>query len=147
MLFAIDTNLLVYAHNRASEFHEQAAQFIEQVMNTRDEEGRLSVCIPAQVLMEFLHVITWRRLEAPLSLSDAIQIVQEYLDAGVIILHQRETQIQTVLELLKTMDTRRKIFDVAIAATLKDNHIPGLYTVNERDFEAFGFLVVSNPLT
>ena len=65
-MFAIDTNLLVYAHNTASEFHEHAARFVEHFMNRRDEAGKLSVCLPTQVLMEFVHVITWQRLETPL---------------------------------------------------------------------------------
>jgi len=38
-LFAIDTNLLVYAHNRDSEFNEEASAFLEKVMNEQDEEG------------------------------------------------------------------------------------------------------------
>ena len=61
-MFAIDTNLLVYAHNSASEVNEKEAAFLERIMNERDEEGHLSVCIPAQVLMEFIHVITWQLL-------------------------------------------------------------------------------------
>ncbi len=72
-MYALDTNLLVYAHNTTSPFHVQAKAFIEQVMNTRDTEGHLSICLPAQILMEFLNVITWHRLEAPLPLTDALQ--------------------------------------------------------------------------
>jgi hypothetical protein len=53
-MFGIDTNLLVYAHNTDSEFHEDAVTFLEKVMNERDEEGYLSVCVPVQVLMEFI---------------------------------------------------------------------------------------------
>ena len=45
-MFAIDTNILVYAHNKDSEFNEKATLFLEKVMNDRDEEGNLSVCIP-----------------------------------------------------------------------------------------------------
>jgi len=145
-LFAIDTNLLVYAHNTDSKFHEQAAAFIKKVMNQRDDEGKLSVCLPAQVLMEFIHVITWQRLEKPLSLSEAIRVVQDYMDTGILIIYQRETQIQTLLTLLSYLTTRKKMFDVALVATLKDNNISGLYTVNESDFEEFDFLEVINPL-
>ncbi len=38
-LFAIDTNLLVYAHNKDSKFHERAAAFVKKTlfMNTRYE--------------------------------------------------------------------------------------------------------------
>lgn len=143
-LFAIDANLLVYAHNTDSRFHKQAATFMERVMNDRDSQGKLSVCLTAQVLMEFIHVITWQRLEKPLSLSEAISIVQDYLDTGILIIHQRETHLQTFLNLLNTISTRKKTFDVALAATLKDNGISGLYTAN--DFEEFEFLEVINPL-
>ncbi len=62
-MFAIDTNLLVSAHNEDSESNEVVTSFLEKVMNERDQEGNLSVCIPSQVLTEFVNVITQRRLE------------------------------------------------------------------------------------
>jgi len=43
MLFAIDTNLLVYAHNEDSDFHHQAVRFIEQVFNEYDRPRKKSV--------------------------------------------------------------------------------------------------------
>lgn len=64
-----------------------AKAFVESVMNSRDEFGQLSVCIPVQVLLEFVNVITWQRLDSPLPLPIALQVVQDYLDAGVPILH------------------------------------------------------------
>lgn len=146
-MYALDTNLLVYAHNTASPFHIKAKAFVETIMNKRDEEGELAICIPAQVLMEFLNVITWHRLEVPLSLTDATQLVQDYLNSGALILYPQSTQLNTLLDLLKTVTTRKKVFDVALAATLKDHGIPGLYTVNTKDFAEFGFLDVKNPLT
>lgn len=145
-MYALDTNLLVYAHNTASPLHTKAKAFIEAIMNKRDSEGQLSICIPAQVLMEFLNVITWHRLEAPLPLATATQIVQDYLDSGVLILYPQPTQLITLLDLLKSATTRKKVFDVALAATLKDHDISGLYTVNTKDFKELGFLDVKNPL-
>lgn len=145
-MYALDTNMLVYAHNTASPFHPHAKVFVEQVMNTRDADGHLFVCLPAQVLMEFLNVITWHRLEAPLPLPDAIQIVRDYVDTGVTILYHQPTQLETLVGLLKSVSTRKKIFDVALVATLKDHGISGLYTVNTKDFEGFTFLETKNPL-
>ena len=52
-MYAVDTNLLVYAHNADSTFHEPAREFIESMLNTRDDNGNFKVCIPAQVLVEF----------------------------------------------------------------------------------------------
>ncbi len=145
-MFAIDTNILVYAHNEDSEFNDKATAFLEKIMNEKDEKGKLSVCIPSQVLMEFVNVITQHRLKKPLSLSEAIDVVNDYLKAGIEIIHHRGTQIQTFLELLGSLRSRKKIFDVALAATLKDNGISGLYTVNVNDFDEFDFLEVINPL-
>ncbi len=62
-MFAIDTNLLVYAHNTDSEFHKQAAAFVTKVVNERDHKGQHTICLPTQVLSEFVHVVTWQRVE------------------------------------------------------------------------------------
>ena len=145
-MFAIDTNILIYAHNKDSQFHKAANAFLEKEMNDRDEEGNFSVCIPTQVLMEFVNVITRQTLENPLSISEAIDIVQDYVESGVSIINQQETQIQTFLDLFGSVTTRKKVFDVALVATLKGNDISGLYTVNVSDFEEFGFLEIINPL-
>ena len=145
-IFAIDTNLLVYAHNTASNFHQQAVTFLEKVLNERDEDGNLKVCIPTQVLMEFVHVVTWQRLENPLSLSEALLVVEDYVDTGITIIYQRQTQLRTFLDLLSATTTRKKVFDVALAATLQDNGVSGLYTANIADFQEFDFLEVTNPL-
>ena len=145
-MFAIDTNILVYAHNEDSIYNDKASAFLEKTMNDQDDQGNLPVCIPTQVLIEFINVITRQNVEKPLSLSEAIEVVQEYLETDIKIINQRETQIQTFLDLLSSVTTRKKVFDVALAATLKDNSIRGLYTVNIDDFKEFNFLEVNNPL-
>jgi len=114
-MFAVDTNLLVYAHNADSAFHEPAKQFIGNALNSRDDSGRFQVCI--------------------------------HRDTGVIILHPKTSQLDTLLTLFESVTTRKKVFDIALAATLKDNGIEGLYTVNTKDFVGFDFLDVVNPLS
>lgn len=145
-MFAIDTNLLVYAHNVDAPLHAKAKTFINDVMSKRDAQGQLSVCIPAQVFVEFLNVITWQKMSTPLSLADAREVVQDYLDTGVTVVHPQPTQLDTFLTLLKSTTSRKRIFDTALAATLKDNNIQGIYTVNVNDFKMFNFLDVKNPL-
>jgi hypothetical protein len=145
-IFAIDTNLLVYAHNRDSPFHESAKRFIETVMNERDENGSLGVCIPAQVFIEFISVVTSNKLQTPLSISQATAIVQDYLDTEITILTQKDSYLDNAIELLGQVTSRKRIFDVAIVAILKDNQISGIYTANVEDFEGFTFLEAINPL-
>ncbi len=146
IMFAIDTNLLVYAHNADSKFNQSACLFLEKMINGRNLDGQCQVCIPSQVFMEFINVITWDKLPAPLTLAQAIMVVEDYLHSGVRVISPQATQMQTFLELLRGVKSRKKIFDVALAAMLKDNDIEGIYTVNVKDFKEFEFLKVVNPL-
>jgi len=134
-MFSIDTNLLIYAHNKDSQYNEKATAFLEKILNEQDEDGNLFVCLTAQVLMEFVNVITRQNVDRPLSLSEAIQVIYDYLETGIKIINQRETQIQTFLDLINSVTTRKKVFDVALVATLKDHGISGLYTANVADFK------------
>lgn len=115
-------------------------------MNQRDKDGNLSVCIPSQVLTEFINVITKQNIVHPIKLEYAISIVQDYLKTGVLILYQKKSQIATLINLLEQTTTRKKVFDIALAATLKDNNINGIYTANTKDFEEYEFLIVENPI-
>jgi hypothetical protein len=145
-MFAIDTNIFIYAHNVGSAFHAKAAAFVKKIVAERDENGRHIVGVSAQVYAEFINVITRQTIEKPLSLPEAIIVIEKYLKAGVPIIHTQLSQLHTFLELAKSTTTRKKTFDLFLAATLKDNNIEGLYTVNTDDFKDFSFLKVVNPL-
>ena len=145
-MYAIDTNILVYAHNKGSVYHTKAKNFIENTISAIDEAETQKICIPSQVLIEFLNVITWSRLESPLPLNEAMEIVKDYFHSEIKIIHPSSQQINILFELLESVKSRKKIFDVTLVATLKDNGIQGLYTVNTADFTEFSFLDVQNPL-
>ncbi len=113
-MFAIDTNLLVYAHNEDSEFNEKASVFLEKVLNERDEDGNLNVCIPTQVLTEFVNVITRHNIQSPLSLSEATGVIQDYLDTGVAIIRaypiwSQYNAFEAADTLLKALETENPI--------------------------------------
>ncbi len=145
-MYALDTDLLLCTHNTASPFHTEAKNFMERMMNTRNAEGDLSVCLPGQVLTEFLHILTLSGVGGSLPLSDAVQLVQDYLVTGVMILHQQPTQTETFLNLVGLAAGRANMFDTALAATLKDYNIRGIYTLNTENFAVFSFLDSKNPL-
>jgi uncharacterized protein len=127
-------------------FNKGASSFVEKVMNERDENGELFVCIPSKVFTEFINVVTRQNVKHPLKLGEAILMVQEYIKTGVKIVHQKQSQIINLIQLLEKTTTRKKVFDVALATTLKDNGIRGLYTLNVKDFIEFEFLDIKNPL-
>jgi hypothetical protein len=145
-MFALDTNILIYAHNEESSFHQKAVAFVKKAIAERDENGRHVVGLAAQVCAEFINVITRQTIEKPLSLADAILVIEKYIKAGTPIIHAQSNQIHTFLELAKSSTTRKKTFDLFLAATLKDNGIERLYTVNVDDFKDFAFLQAVNPL-
>ncbi len=145
-MFALDTNLLVYAHNTGSTFHAKASAFIKKIVAERDENGLHVIGVSAQVYAEFINVITRQTIEKPLPLAEAVAVIEKYVKAGIPIIHAQPTQLDTFLELAKSVTTRKKTFDIFMAATLKDDDIDGLYTVNTSDFQGFTFLKVVNPL-
>ena len=59
-MIGVDTNLLVYAHRRDSEWHVPAARVLRQLA-----EGRNPWAIPWPCLHEFLAVVTHPRIYTP----------------------------------------------------------------------------------
>lgn len=144
--FAIDTNILVYAYDELSPFHQPAMDFLQHAMN-HEISGKPSICITYQTCIEFIHSTTWQKLANPLTIPQAIDIIENLMDFGVKIVYPKPSQLATFLNLLKQSPSRKKLFDIAIVATLKDHQIKGIYTANVKDFQQFSFLTVINPLS
>ena len=69
----VDTNVLVYAHDRqAGNRHDAARSRVEQLWETR------SGVVSTQVLQELYAVVT-RKTAVPLAVSAARQVVKDYL--------------------------------------------------------------------
>jgi hypothetical protein len=107
-VFAIDTNILIYAHDLDSPFNKAAIEFLERTLNLE----RSTAGIPTQVFAEFLNVITRQTLKNHLSMTEAIGRVQDYIYAGTPIIYQKPTQLLTFLDLAQSTTTRKKIFDL-----------------------------------
>jgi hypothetical protein len=136
----------VYAYNVSSSLPLKAKSFLESVMTAINGTEKTIIGLPLQVCAEFVNVCTRQNVGTPLSIPEAIESLRwytEFLDIPVI--YPQPTQLQTFLSLLETT-TRKKVFDVVLAAMLKDNNIDGLYTINVDDFKDFPFLQVENPL-
>lgn len=146
-MYAIDTNIFVYAHNVSSPLLQKAKSFLEYIVANVNGTEKTAIGIPLQVWAEFVNVCTRQNIGNPLSIPEAIKVVRKYTELlRIPVIYPQPTQLQTFISLLETTTTRKKIFDVAIAATLKDNNVEGLYTVNVDDFKDFPFLQVENPL-
>lgn len=70
-----DINLLVYAYDETSEFHEPAAAWLEGALATGQ------VFFSWQTISGFLRIVTNRRIfHNPLDITRAIDIVESWLD-------------------------------------------------------------------
>lgn len=78
-LALLDTNVLVYADQLKSQYHQAAKALRDQV-----QRGEITACISPQVLSEFYTFMTRkdrRGLESPLSPIAAAEEVKKYLDS------------------------------------------------------------------
>ena len=145
MVYAIDTNILVYAYNLDSPHHLKAYNFLkEEVLG-----GKLKACLPYQSLYEFYSILTNpRRVERPLEPDKAREIIESYMKArNIPKIYPRKSNLRNVLDLLtKYIISRQEIFDVVFVATLIDNGVDGIITRNAKHFSMFDFLNVLNPL-
>lgn len=144
-IFAIDANILVYAYDELSPFHEQAKAFLIQKINTQIN-GKPNICICYQTCTEFMYSSTFSKLQNPLTLEQAQFIINQLIKYKVDVIYQKPTQLQTFLEIFNQKPSRKRLYDISLIATLKDNHINGIYTVNTKDFSDYPFLTVINPL-
>src|SRR5690242_4658869 len=75
----VDTNILVYAHDRlAGEKHQCALELVESIWNAGNG------VISTQVLQEFCVTIR-QKSEHPLSLDDTFRVVKQYLAWTVVV--------------------------------------------------------------
>jgi len=141
-MIIIDTNLLIYAYNSDAPRHAQAAQWLEDLINSGVEIGFAEV-----VLIGFIRIMTQRRIvPKPLLSSQAVSLVQSWL------------AIPNARLLLATPESFANslalINEVGVAGNLcSDAQIAGLAQLYratvasvDTDFLRFAGLKVLNPL-
>ena len=143
---AVDTDILVYAHNTACSLHEEAKSFVvRQVLASPDGE----FVITHQTLFELFSVLTSQAVfPTPLQPETAWDVCRIYLEHPTVQKIAYEPPvIDLIAALLKEKPQRgKRFFDLKLAATLRYHGVTGLYTNNVRHFRDFGFLRVENPL-
>jgi uncharacterized protein len=142
-LIAIDTNVLVYAHRRDSEWHEPAAALMRRLA-----EDRVEWAIPWPCIHEFLAIVTHPRIyEPPSTTKQAVDQVDAWLGSpSVVLLAETHDHWAALRELVSKGKIQGPlIHDARIAALCLTNGIAELLTA-DRDFGRFSTLAVRNPL-
>lgn len=142
-MIAVDTNLLVYAHRKDSEWHEPAARFVGQLAT-----GKASWAIPWPCVLEFLSIATHPRIYAPpSSLHEATAQVDFWLESpSLVLLAETPQSWETLAQVLQTSRViGPKVHDARIAALCVAHGVRELWSA-DRDFSRFAALVTRNPL-
>jgi hypothetical protein len=143
-MIAVDTNILVYAHRRDSEFHAAAADQVKALA-----EGRSAWAIPWPCLHEFFAITTHPKIYDPASTRDqAIAQIDGWLASpSLSVLGEPAGYWERLKAVLTTGKvTGPLVHDARIAALCAAHGVRELWSA-DRDFGRFGSSVsVRNPL-
>jgi toxin-antitoxin system PIN domain toxin len=143
-LIAVDTNILVYAHRRDSEWHAPAERVVRPLA-----EGAAPWAIPWPCLHEFLAIVTHPSIyDPPTPLGRALDQVDAWLEApSLVLLAEHEGYWARMRELLVSARVSgARVHDARVAALCLVHGVHELWTA-DRDFGRFAELVARNPLT
>jgi predicted nucleic acid-binding protein len=143
MTRVIDSNILIYAFNKSSDFYETSKKLIKTLI----KNGELGICTIS--LIEFFQVTTnHKKFSNPLETKDAQIIISslnesqqiETLDITKEII---DSAFETIVEYgIHGYD----IYDHIIAESCKFYNVKELYTFNVKDFKRYKYLKVIKPL-
>jgi len=135
-----DTNLLVYATDQASRFHERARVWLEEVLS-----GTESIGFAWNVLLGFLRIST-RAVRRPLTAEQALGLVGLWLaQPNVVILKPGPRHFELLSGLLLSVGTAGNLTSDAHLAAIALEHSAEVYS-NDTDFGRFPGLRWHNPL-
>jgi toxin-antitoxin system PIN domain toxin len=142
-VIAVDTNVLVYAHRRDSEWHEAAAAAVRGLA-----ESAVPWAIPWPCLHEFLAIATHPAVfDPPTPLAQALEQVEAWLEAPALVLLAERSGYWSRLRLLA--ETGRasgpRVHDARVAALCLSHGVDELWTA-DRDFGRFRELRTRNPV-
>lgn len=143
----LDTNVLVYAHLKDSEYHSASKSLVSRA-DSPEQSPVQKFAITPQVLTELYAVITNpKRVTAPLKSNEAVAAIDELLALeGMYLLPYPPGLYDRTAELLKAHPvTGPGVFDVQLAATMLGNGIHTIYTYDRSGFERIEGIKVEVP--
>jgi hypothetical protein len=142
-MIVIDANLLIYAYDLHSAFHQKSLTWLERTFS-----GAEAVGLPWQSISAFLRVITNRRLSGTrVSVEQALQIVDEWLGLPLTqVLVPGDDHWSVLRRMIEEGSATGPLISDAQIAALTVEYGGVLYTA-DRDFARFPGLRWKNPLS
>lgn len=142
-MIALDTNLLVYAHRRDSQWHAAASAAVARLAN-----GAAPWAVPWPCLYEFFAIVTHPRIYGPPSpAAIALTQIDAWLESPTLhLLAEGEEHWSTLRALLERAQVAGPlVHDARVAALCLRHGVTELWSA-DRDFGRFAPLRVRNPL-
>ena len=142
-MIAVDTNLLVYAHRKDSEWHAPAARWLGALAG-----GGAPWAIPWPCFHEFFAIVTHPRIYGPPSTAaQAIDQIEAWLESPNLSPLAEGASYWGVLRTLleKGRASGPRVHDARVAALCLQHRVKELWTA-DRDFSRFSALSTRNPL-
>lgn len=136
-----DANILIYAHNEASENHAEAKRWLEEKLQSTEV-----VCFSWQTITAFLRILTNSKLFSnPLTLKQAFEIVEQWLSRPNAVVLEPTANFLQIFQ-------KTAIDGQANGALLMDAHLAALaiehgavLATTDRDFSRFDGLKIEMP--
>lgn len=133
----IDSNILVYAINFSSPKHKDTQEFLQKNIG--------NLVVAHQNIFETLRILTHPKFSNSMEVTDAIEAIDNILQACKIISPDYRTH-QIALELIKKYKiVSNQIFDAYLVATAISNDIETIATDNIKDLQIFSEVKITNP--
>lgn len=142
-MIAVDSNILIHAHRRDSQWHARARACVRGLA-----EGRAAWAIPWPCLHEFLAIVTHPRVFAPPSpMASAIDQIGAWMESPSLVLIGEPRDHWSILrgQLAAGQVHGPMVHDARIAAICVGHGVRELLTA-DRDFSRFPSLTTRNPL-
>lgn len=128
--FLIDSNILVYALDKASPYYKKVIKFFEW-----SEENSILLVITHQNILEVINTLS---IDYKKDLSVTLRNVRNLISQEIFeIIFPTIRTIDTFFDLNKNYHSLRRsiTFDLYLTATAMDNGIKAIITNNRKDFE------------
>jgi predicted nucleic acid-binding protein len=139
-----DTNVLVYAHDELSPFHESSAALLDLAI-----ERKVAAVLAEQNIIELYRIVTSSVATRgrPLTSAEAKGLIEEtYLSGAFRILYPTKAVLEKTLQLaVETGAAAARIFDLRLAAHALIAGIPMVATHNTSHFSGLETLVAELP--
>jgi len=128
----LDTNILVYAADSRSLFHQKAKEILE-----RAAKAEFTAVISPQIIFEFYSLVTnKKRIKNYFKQEEAVDFIERVVYfANIKMIFPGDESVKMIFDLLRVkLVADREIFDVEIIATMLVNGVKTIYTANKKDF-------------